>query len=181
VARLRESAGLRLDVLVLPGCSLNATFRITGVSVSTQLRQIKKIGREIVPFPEYKQGDIYELDEMRTYVGRKTRPIWVILAKSRITGRIVDMQIGRRTKKSLKRVTDKLLLLNPKAIFTDGLKEYRYLIPENIHKVKRYGTNHIERFNLTLRTHISRLNRRTICYSKSKLMLEYTIKIYLWG
>ena len=92
------------------GCSLNATFRITGVSVSTQLRRIRKLGKSIVPFPEYKQGDVYELDEMKTYVGRKKRPVWVILAKSRSTGRIVDMQLGSRTKRSLRRVTDKLLL-----------------------------------------------------------------------
>lgn len=163
------------------GMSLHGIRRITGIAISTQIRLIKKLGKSIKSYPEYKQGDIYEVDELRTYLGRKTRGIWIILAKSRLTGRIVDMQIGHRTKRNLKRVIDKLLELNPKAIYTDGLKEYGLVIPKSIHKVVQYGTNHVERFNLTLRTHLARLNRRTICYSKSRSMLENTVKVYLWG
>ncbi|WP_291287929.1 IS1 family transposase, partial [Flavobacterium sp.] len=48
------------------------------------------------------------------------------------------------------------------------------------HSVKRFGTNHIERKNLTLRTHLKRLNRRTICYSKSLVVLIVILKIYFW-
>ena len=65
-------------------------------------------------------------------------------------------------------------------IFTDRLKNYRYLIDEKVHSVKRFGTNHIERKNLTLRTHLKRLNRRTICYSKSLVVLIAILKIYFW-
>ncbi|WP_343791129.1 IS1 family transposase, partial [Wandonia haliotis] len=39
----------------------------------------------------------------------------------------------------------------------------------------------IERKNLTLRTHVKRLNRRTICYSKSLLTLSAIMRIYFWG
>ena len=166
--------------------NLSGIQRITGIAISTQIRIIRQLGKSIVPTPEYKQGDIYEVDELRTYVGRKKKKRWVVIAKSRKTGRVIDMQSrklsgGTRSKKTLKRVIKKLLALNPEAIYTDGLNLYRYIIPLTVHKDTKYGTNHVERFNLSLRTHISRLNRKTICYSKSLNMLEYTLKIYLWG
>ena len=63
---------------------------------------------------------------------------------------------------------DKILLLNPQRIYTDRLPLYRSIIPKNIHKVFQYCTNKIERNNLTLRTHIKRLSRKTICFSKNK-------------
>jgi hypothetical protein len=65
------------------------------------------------------------------------------------------------TFKYLKKVLNKNS--ETKNIFIDGLKNYRFFIELNIHSVKRFGTNHIEQLNLTIRTHLKRLNRRTIC------------------
>ena len=59
-----------------------------------------------------------------------------------------------------------LKLSEAKKIFTDRLKNYRYLIDEKLHSVKRFITNHIERKNLTLRTNLERLNRRTLLQQK---------------
>lgn len=92
---------------------------------------------------------------------------------------IVSFNVGKRTNKTLSHVLDTLKLSNPKKIFTDRLKNYRYLIDRKLHSVKRFGTNHIERKNLTLRTHLKRLNRRTI-FSKSLVVLISVLKIYFW-
>ncbi len=154
---------------------------ILKISEPTVISWIRKYGRSTKPCHHFKQGDIYELDELKTHVGKKRRERWVICAKSRTTGRIIEMKVGRRTKVHLKVVVDKLLALNPKRIYTDGLKVYKSLIPKEIHCVTRFGINHLERFHLTLRTHIKRLNRKTICYSRKQDMLENTIRIYLWG
>jgi hypothetical protein len=43
------------------------------------------------------------------------------------------------------------------------------------------NTNHIERKNLSLRTHLKRLNRRTICFSKSLVILSACLRIYFWS
>ncbi|MDA6072773.1 IS1 family transposase [Flavobacterium sp. AC] len=75
---------------------------------------------------------------------------------------------------------DTLKLCEAKKIFTDRLKYYRYLIDDKLHCVKRFGTNHIESKNLSLRTHIKRLNRRTICFSRSLIILISVLKIYFW-
>ncbi|MBP6430489.1 MAG: hypothetical protein KA319_01880 [Ferruginibacter sp.] len=65
-------------------------------------------------------------------------------------------------------------------IYTDGLSNYKYLVPPTLHSIKQFGTNRIERVNLNLRTHLKRLGRRTICFSKSLAMLLACVKIYFW-
>ena len=123
---------------------------------------------------------VYEVDELKTYIKNKTKDCWVIYAIDKQTRQVMDLKVGGRTKKNLKRVTDTLLLANCKQIFTDGLGLYRQIIPAALHKVRRYGTNHIERKNLTIRTRLKRLNRKSIAFSKSLLMLEACLKIYFW-
>jgi IS1 family transposase len=91
------------------------------------------------------------------------------------------MHVGRRTNKTLNRVIESLHLSEAKKIYTDKLKHYRFLIQKKIHSIKARGTNHIERLHLNFRTHLKRLNRRSICFSRSLIMLISILKIYLWG
>ncbi len=69
-------------------------------------------------------------------------------------------------------------MLNPQQIYTDRLNIYRSLVPKPLHKIVRYGTNRIERKNLTLRTHIKHLSIRTLCYSRSNVYLEAHLNLY---
>ena len=95
------------------------------------------------------------------------------------TKEVIDLVVGRRNKTNLERIISTLLLSDSKQIVTDKLNIYKELVPKKIHSTKNRGINHIERENLNLRTHLKRLNRRTICYSKSAAMLF--VKIYFWG
>jgi insertion element IS1 protein InsB len=99
-----------------------------------------------------------------------TRMLWV-----------VDFKVGSRTKANLQVIADKAPLASPKKVCTDGLVIYKNLIPERLHHCKSMGTRHIERFNLNLRTHLKRLGRKTICFSRSKEMLEACLRIYFWA
>ena len=126
-------------------------------------------------------GKEYEVDELCTYIGNKGRKRWVAYALEKKTKKVVSFVVGTRTKKTLELVTKTLILSNATKIFTDKLNIYKSLIPPEIHTTKQYSINHIERMNLTLRTHLKRLNRRTICYSKSILMLVACLRIYFWG
>ena len=149
-------------------------------SVATVLKRIKTIAANIKK-PPVVFGKSYQLDEIRTFIKRKDNLVWVAYALQKDTKEIVEFSVGKRTNKTLKTVVDTLVLSNAKTIATDQLKNYKYLIPGNIHQTKQYGTNHIERKNLNLRTHLKRLNRRTICYSKSVVMLTACLKIYFWA
>lgn len=119
------------------------------------------------------------MDEMYTRINGKRR--WITYAINRKTKQVIDFVVGRRSNDTISKVVNTVLLLNPKKIYTDRFLSYRSLIPKSIHKVTRYQTNRIERFNLNLRTHLKRLSRKTLCYSKSREVLEAILKIYFWG
>ena len=133
------------------------------------------------PSAKIRPYDEYEVDELCTYVGHKGKRRWVISAISKSTGQVIDVQVGTRSMKNLGLVVKKLLALSPKAIFTDRLNIYASLVPGELHKVKVRGINKIERYHLNLRTHLKRLNRRTICYSKNERILYHIVRIYNWA
>jgi len=164
---------------VKEGCGIRSIGRLLNISAVTVLRRIKSIA-DAIKKPTISIGQNYEVDELKTYVKKKTNDYWVIYAIEKKSRQVVDFKAGKRTKKNIKRVTDTLLLAECGQIYTDGLNTYRLVIPKDVHRVKRYSTNIIERKNLNLRTHLKRLNRKTICYSKSLLMLEACLKIYFW-
>jgi len=53
------------------------------------------------------------------------------------------------------------------------------LIPPEQHQLGKDNTWRIERTNLTLRTHIKRLHRKTICFSKNERIHDNVIGMYL--
>ena len=73
-------------------------------------------------------------------------------------------------------------LLQPfgiKNFYTDGCTTYdRHLEPSN-HYVGKRNTQRIERKHLTLHTRIKRLARKTICFSKSVLMHDTVIGLFI--
>lgn len=148
--------------------------------MNTVLRKIKHIAKQLkkplIPF-----GKEYELDELCTYVKRKMRKHWIVYAIRKDTRQIVDFAIGSRTNNTLRKVTDTLIWSNASKVFTDKLPNYKSLLPSSIYSIKYRGMNHIERKNLTLRTHLKRLSRRTICFSKSTAMLQACLMIYFFG
>lgn len=122
----------------------------------------------------------YEVDEMWTYIGNKdpSNYSWIIYAINRRTRVIVDVAFGSRNKKNITQVIDSVKSQKPKKIITDRLPIYKKIVNPVLHDTTRYSNNRIERGNLTLRTHIKRLFRKTICYSKSQKMLEACVLLY---
>lgn len=161
------------------GLGIRSTARILQISTTTLLKRIIAIAKNIHQ-PIISKGKTYEVDELCTYIRHKKNYIWLVYALEKNSKTVVSFNVGKRTNKTLNRVLETLKLSDAKKIFTDRLKNYRYLIDQKLHSVKRFGTNHIERKNLTLRTHLKRLNRRTICFSKSLVVLVSVLKIYFW-
>jgi len=162
------------------GLGIRSTARVLKISVTTLLKRIISIALSI-PQPPIPLGKSYEVDEMRTFVGKKSRLRWIVYALDRETRQVVSFNVGRRTNKTLKRVIKSLELSNARKIYTDKLKNYRYLIAKKLHNTCVHSTNHIERHNLSVRTHLKRLNRKTICFSRSLAVLLSVLRIYFWG
>lgn len=176
----KADSGNLISRLLKEGCGIRSISRLLNISVTTVLRRILKLAKSISK-PVIVLGKEYELDELCTYVRKKTNQLWVAYAIRKDTRQVVDFVVGRRINNTLKRVTDTLVLSGARLVYTDKLRQYTTLLPHSIHSTKHNGTNHIERKNLTLRTHLKRLSRRTICFSKSIFFLTACLKIYFWS
>jgi insertion element IS1 protein InsB len=63
--------------------------------------------------------------------------------------------------------------------YSDGWGAYERHIPPVFHTVGKRNTQKIERKHLTLRTRIKRLARKTICFSKSVVMHDLVIGLFI--
>ena len=80
-----------------------------------------------------------------------------------------------------KKISHQKQMLDPLGItmyYTDDLGSYNQ-IPDEQHTIGKRNTQRIERTNLTLRTRIKRLARKTICYSKSIFMHDTVIGLVI--
>ncbi len=68
--------------LTKEGLGIRSTARVLRISTTTLLKRIIAIANSIKSPPIYK-GKIYEVDEMRTYLKRKDKPIWLVYALER--------------------------------------------------------------------------------------------------
>ncbi|HWK05691.1 MAG TPA: IS1 family transposase [Puia sp.] len=170
-----------IKLLVCESVGVRGISRVLKIAAGTVLNRIKAIATHISKPPMLAKQQIVEVDELWTYIGRKDNEYWLAYALNKETREVVDFIIGKRTKGTLKILIDNILVCEPKKIKTDNLTIYKRLIPPNLHRCGAYCINHIERKNLSIRTHIKRLSRRTICFSRSILILESCLKIYFWG
>jgi insertion element IS1 protein InsB len=167
-------------LLTKEGLGIRSTARVLQISTTTLLKRLLAIASKIAN-PIISLGKEYQVDEMRTYIKHKKNLIWIVYALEKESRKVMCFNIGKRTNKTLNFVLTSLKLSQAQKITTNRLKNYHFLIARKVHCVKRFGTNHIERNNLTIRTHLKRLNRRSICYSKSMGILTAILRIYFWG
>ena len=165
--------------LLREGCGIRSTGRLLSISITTVVRRILSISKGIRK-PVIALSKSYEVDEMRTFCRSKQKPLWLVYALETTTNKVADFANGNRTKATLNKVINTLVLSRAASIHTDKLPLYGHLIPDTLHRTSRYGTNHIERTNLTLRIHLKRLNRKTLCFSKRMAMLAACVTIYFW-
>jgi len=154
--------------------------RVLSITPNTVIRRILRISKRMQRPFAIRFSEQYEVDELFTFVGNKNNRVCIAYSFNPETHEVSDIVVGKRSKKNLSKVISTLLLSNASKIITDKLGIYRDLIPAELHSTKYRGINHLERQNLNLRTHLKRLNRRTLCYSKSAAVLLAVVKIYFW-
>ena len=62
---------------------------------------------------------------------------------------------------------------------TDKWRAYRRYLPPDQHVIGKLLMQRIERQHLTLRTRLKRLARRTLCFSRSRVMHDLLIGLYM--
>jgi IS1 family transposase len=112
-----------------------------------------------------------ELDELWSFVGTKANRQWVWIALDASTRQVIAFYVGDRSQVSAEQLWANLpAVYRKQAIcYTDQYAVYAGVIPPTRHraipKLAR-KTNHVERFNCTLRQRVSRLVRSTLSFSK---------------
>ena len=188
----KHSAEKRRQVLraALERVSLRGIERIFKVCRQTVARWIRAYLKQLPVLTDtlllYEVGDVLEIDELWSFVGRKDHKRWVWLALCRRTRQIVAFYIGKRDDHAARQLEQRIpypYTLCP--MYTDQYAAYDGILPEHLHwaKEKKSGaTSHIERWNNTLRQRLARFVRKALSFSKSdvmhRIMLEWFIIDY---
>src|SRR5436305_4244918 len=160
--------------LVLP-MTMNASgirdiSRVLRISPNTVLAIIKAEAQTVAEPAVGKLVKNLEVDEFWSFVGKKANQRWTWYGFDRERKRIVAYVNGRRTDANCRALYEKVKRAKVNLFHTDQWGSYPKVLPTKQRQICKMGTLNIERRNLTFRTRIKRLQRRTICFSKSEVM-----------
>ena len=164
--------------LLLERISLRGICRAVGVSRGWLMYFLMKLYEALpaelpISLPENSEVNLWylEADEMWSFVQKKANKQWIWLAQERSTRQVVGFWTGPRGEEGAmglwysipKPVRQKALF------FTDDWDAYGKIIPKKqlFQNKKKGQTNHLERFNNTLRQRCSRLVRKALSFSKN--------------
>lgn len=124
-----------------------------------------------------------ELDELWSFVLKKTEQAWVWIALCRATRQVVAYEVGDRSEATCRKLWEKIPASYRAAhCYTDFWAAYQQVIPEEQHTAcgKDSGaTAHVERWNNTLRQRLARFVRKSLSFSKSWFMHEACLRLFL--
>ena len=110
---------------------------------------------------------ICELDEQWSFVEIKARQQWHWYAYKTKADGVLAYTFGPRTDETCRELPEFLKPFSADMITRDNRSSYTREMPQDKHLVGKIFTRRIERNNLTLRTHIKRPARKTICFLRS--------------
>jgi IS1 family transposase len=124
-----------------------------------------------------------ELDELYSFVLRKSNKMWIWIALCRQTRQVVARAIGDRSEKACLELWNNVPEEYRKGhCFTDFWQVYQLVIPED--QLTQVGeetgeTAHVKRWNCTLRQRLKRFIRKTLFFSKSTFMHTLCLDLFL--
>ena len=127
--------------------------------------------------------DVLELDEAWSFVLKKARKRWLWTAMCRRTRQIVAFVIGDRSEATCQLLWQAI----PEAYqhcqtYSDFWEAYSNVFPKETHHSvgKESGqTNHMERWNNTLRQWNARYTRKTLSFSKTDYFHELVTRLFI--
>lgn len=120
-----------------------------------------------------------EVDEMWSFVRSKEQQRWLWWAINHATGQVLAYVLAQHTDDAFLALKALLEPFGIMQFYSDGWGAYERHIEPVFHTVGKQNTQKIERKHLTLRTRIKRLARKTICFSKSIVMHDVVIGLFI--
>ncbi|WP_134801625.1 IS1-like element IS1N family transposase [Shigella dysenteriae] len=164
------------------GAGVRDTARTLKIGINTVIRTFKKLTPKQITSSPVAHADvalICELDEQWSFVGSKARQHWLWYAYNTKTGGGLAYTFGPRTDETCRELLALLTPFNIGMITSDDWGSYGREVPKDKHLTGKIFTQRIERNNLTLRTRIKRLARKTICFSRSVEIHEKVIGTFI--
>lgn len=135
----------------------------------------------IEPDPAEPEATTLELDELWSFVLKRSNKRWIWIALCRATRQIVAYVIGDRSRATCQKLWETIPAAYRTAhCFSDFWEAYQLVIPAEQHTVagKETGlTAHVERWNNTLRQRLGRFVRKSLSFSKSEAMHELCLNL----
>ena len=116
---------------------------------------------------------------MWSFVGTKKRARWLWHALDHHSGRVLAYVVGSRKDAVFLKLQALLAAFGITRYYTDKAGVYQRHLPPDQHRVGKLTMQKIEREHLTLRTRLKRLARKTLCFSRSRLMHDLLIGLYM--
>ena len=133
--------------------------------------------------PEATAPPPLELDELWSFVQKKANKCWVWIVLCRPTRQVVAYFIGDRSAAACQQLWERVpAAYRAGHCYTDFWEAYQKVLPSEQHSAcgKDEGqTNHVERWNNTLRQRLARFVRMTLSFSKSETMHEACLRLFL--
>jgi insertion element IS1 protein InsB len=122
-----------------------------------------------------------KVDEMWSYVACKKQPRWLWWVEDAVTGEVVAFVFGRRTHQTFRHLLSLLKQANIQVLrwITDSWWAYFDCLDQTLRLDCKALLQSLERKHLTLRTRIKRLARRTVCFSKSIVVHDTVIGLFI--
>ncbi len=190
-----QMPGVKQDIvdMAINSSGIRDTARVLKISPTTVINVLKNkeselenVNREVLQNIEPSQTQVViekavesQLDEMWSFVESKDNQRWLWHAIDHHTGKVLAYVFGRRKDEVFLTLKSLLEPFGINKFYTDDWGAYSRNIDPDKHVIGKKNTWRIERKHLTLRTRIKRLARKTICFSKSILMHDIVIGLFV--
>ena len=138
----------------------------------------------IAPDPAGSATSVLELDELWSFVFKRANKRWIWIALCRATRQVVAYVVGDRSAATCQKLWQHIPSAYRQAhCYSDFWEAYQIVIPAEQHTAagKETGfTAHVERWNNTLRQRLARFVRKSLSFSKSDLMHDICLRLFLF-
>ena len=157
-----------------------AIARVTEINHTTIINWVEEAGESLSDEPQNSEiPEITEIDELQTFVGNKKNRFWIWTVVNHQKKGIILWNIGARSHESFQPIWQIVKCWHSFFYVTDGWKVYPMYIEPEDHLVSKTYMTRVEGENTRLRHYLARLHRKTLCYSKSLLLLKYSLRLLL--
>ena len=166
--------------MYLNGMGFRAIARVTEIDHTTIINWVEEAGESLSDEPQDSEiPEITEIDELQTFVGNKSNKLWIWTVVNHQKKGIILWNIGDRSHESFEPIWQVIKCWHSFFYVTDGWKVYPMYIESEDHLISKTYMTRVEGENTRLRHYLARLHRKTLCYSKSLLLLKYSLRLLL--